>query len=140
MNDFPTSFFAFIKRIVLGVLCLLFFAACPFFIYLAFVSLSFDKQCSTTQGTLDNEYIRHRTGLLVDYIVKYTFTVDGIAYKGIGRVSDKPTALVLNVFYDPNNPNKNKLKKQEFGRDFGYSLFCVVMGFIFKKLIGRQEN
>ena len=98
--------------------------------YCIYRAMQYDSAESGERSTITHVY---KYGTIKHSRCDYSFTVDGVAYKG----GDCPQGIAsgysdATVYYDPSNPSINAL--EEFGavskRWYQYAALCICVGFI----------
>ena len=104
-----------------------------------------------TSGQLDNEYTERRsTRSGTSYYVSYTFTVNGIAHKGSSKLFDQPSSPIVEIIYDPDDPQNSRVVGAEEtfdSRDWlptlAYIAFFAALSwgiFLLRLLISKFRN
>ncbi len=99
----------------------------------AFSEYSFNNLCIATIGELDESYRKETRYFLTTYSVSYKFQYQGETFTGYQKISDEPLQLKTQVYFLPDDPNKNKVERESAlyvsvmaGLMFLFSYMCVL--------------
>jgi hypothetical protein len=97
-------------------------------------SIGFDRKCVATIGILDSTYTKvTRKIFFVEYRVTYQFEAGGGTYHGRDELGEKPLQRAVEVFFLPDDPANNRLKRGKSKFEFVLSAFAFTMSVVFFK-------